>query len=383
MVILCPYCFEKIKEQDLHYLCADISHKGSEPDGIYAKYSGNVGFSRVNNHIVTKVSSFRKPICDSCHKPLKRKLCPYCHNILPHGIEEMDPIFFAVLGPRAVGKSHYIGVLIDTLRKMGSEFGWTLTFANTESMGRYERMYYRPLFENRTVLKGTKKAVDESYSPIACLLTLPNRKTVGLFFIDTAGEDLKDDNDAYVIERYISNASGIIYLVDPLQFDMVRTRIGGKSSNKADFTETLGLINQVYHAGNGMRINKKVRIPLAVVLTKCDVLTDRKPSSDAEEEILLGSDSAIKIPRVRDGMFDDPNSRQIDAELEDYIARVTEGVLTTAVDNFFSNHRYFAVSALGQDPKDNKLDQGVSPVRVEDPFLWMLSEIGVLKTRRR
>ena len=41
--------------------------------------------------------------------------------------------------------------------------------------------------------------------------------------------------------------------------------------------------------------------------------------------------------------------------------------------NGFREHCFFAVSALGCNPTGNTLPRGVSPMRVEDPFIWLLN----------
>ncbi len=43
----------------------------------------------------------------------------------------------------------------------------------------------------------------------------------------------------------------------------------------------------------------------------------------------------------------------------------------------FKDHSIFAVSALGCNPTGSTLPRGVSPMRVEDPFLWLLNKEGL------
>jgi hypothetical protein len=127
-----------------------------------------------------------------------------------------------------------------------------------------------------------------------------------------------------------------------------------------------------------MNVNKKIGIPLAVVVTKCDVLI-KEPTNDMEEGVYLGSDSAINNPR-KYGVFDDENSLQISAEMEAFLDRVSEGQFPMAVKNDYKDYRYFAVSALGSEPDASGNISGVSPIRVEDPMLWLMErETGVIK----
>ena len=43
----------------------------------------------------------------------------------------------------------------------------------------------------------------------------------------------------------------------------------------------------------------------------------------------------------------------------------------------FAEHSFFAVSALGCNPVGSSLPRGVSPMRVEDPFIWLLNREGL------
>jgi len=44
----------------------------------------------------------------------------------------------------------------------------------------------------------------------------------------------------------------------------------------------------------------------------------------------------------------------------------------------FPRAAYFGVSALGENPVDGHLRNGVAPQRVEDPILWMLHTWGAI-----
>ena len=54
------------------------------------------------------------------------------------------------------------------------------------------------------------------------------------------------------------------------------------------------------------------------------------------------------------------------------------------VDVNYTNHAYFAVSALGMDnnPKENRKIDRPRPHRIEDPLLWILKENGVIKSSK-
>ncbi len=69
----------------------------------------------------------------------------------------------------------------------------------------------------------------------------------------------------------------------------------------------------------------------------------------------------------------------------------TVGVLIQPVgvrtDNvrIYTRYRYFGVSALGGYPTGEQQVSysGIQPYRVTDPFMWLLSELGVVGRERR
>ena len=101
-----------------------------------------------------------------------------------------------------------------------------------------------------------------------------------------------------------------------------------------------------------------------------------KSSEDEEEDkVLFGQCSSLHIPRER-GRFDKENFEQIDAELAEYLHRCLGDNFIQTVGGF-EEHSFFAVSSLGCNPVGNSLPRAVSPMRVEDPFIWLLNREGL------
>ena len=136
----------------------------------------------------------------------------------------------------------------------------------------------------------------------------------------------------------------------------------------------LNNISQIIRTNKKLSPKARIDIPLAVVLTKSDVLF-KNPEDEEEDKVLFGQCSSLHIPR-ENGKFDEENFKQIDAELSEYLHRCLGDNFIQTVGGF-SDHCFFAVSALGCNPVGSSLPRGVSPMRVEDPFIWLLNREGL------
>lgn len=399
---ICPFCFSSIDLAKIHYECtnplcakkfleicgeADArryrseTHPGEEIDIENSVFLGKdprgPDAITTRNHIIRNSTT---GMCDICKRAAYIRLCPVCHNPIPQGAEETGSTVFVVLGSKGVGKSHYIAVLINQLKNsFATEFSTTLSAATDRTTVKYRDVYYKRLFEEGRKLASTPSFEDDKASRdpmIYYLRYLKDEKprVYTLAFFDTAGEDL-DSTDKMLslnINAFISRASGIVYLVDPLQIPYINSRIrmDNKPATGPDVNDKLSYIAGIIRNNKKLRPKDPIDIPLAVVLTKADVLM-KVPENEEEDKILFGPESSLNIDRER-GRFDRNNFDEISAEVQEYLRRaVSEGFIQTAEQ--FADHEFFAVSALGNNPTGSVLTRGISPFRVEDPFIWLLN----------
>lgn len=404
---ICPYCFAKVDLSAVHYMCSGqtcartfATTAASTRNSDAMKYVSSDGQNEIDfekslfygrdphgrdaviakNHIIRDSSG----TCDVCRRPVYTRVCPICHNPIPPGAEEEGSRIFVILGPKSVGKSHYIAVLINQLKNyVSSEFNGVLNAASDGTTLKYRDMYYKTLFEDKRKLPPTKSydVSDASREPLIYYLRVFDSDHPRVFtfaFFDTAGEDLvtSDKMMSLSLNSFISKAAGIVYLVDPLQIRYINQRIHveNKPPVGPDVSDVLNNICQIIRTNKKMNPRARIDIPLAVVLTKSDVLF--KSSEDEEEDkVLFGQCSSLHIPRER-GRFDKENFEQIDAELAEYLHRCLGDNFIQTVGGF-EEHSFFAVSSLGCNPVGNSLPRAVSPMRVEDPFIWLLNREGL------
>ena len=404
---ICPFCFNKIDLNNIHYQCtnpsctkqflrslspADAKKYSCGKDDKEIDVENTIFLGRdplgsdavtTKHHIIRDAPGNTPGICDICHRPAYKRLCPVCHNPIPQGAEEEGSTVFVILGPKGVGKSHYIAVLINQLRSsFTQEFGATMSAATDKTTLVYRDVYFKRLFEEGRKLSPTLSFEEskEAREPMIYYLRFieGNRPRVyTLAFFDTAGEDLDSTTKimGLNINSFISRASGIVFLVDPLQIPYInnRIRMDNKPACGQNVTEMLANVANIIRTNNKIKMKDKIQIPLAVALTKTDVLL-KSPENEEEAKILFGINSALHIDRER-GKYDRSNFEQISAEIEEYLRRALSNEFTQTVKEF-QHHCYFAVSSLGSNPVGSKLSRGISPMRVEDPFIWLLNDTG-------
>jgi len=178
-----------------------------------------------------------------------------------------------------------------------------------------------------------------------------------------------------VENRYICYAHGIIFLLDPLQIPDVRQRLPQGVLPKEDPMASPGVIVQhlrtLFELQNSIRPTQKVTIPIAFALSKIDVLSS-----------LLDRSSALMRPSDHPGYVNLEDVESVNTEISNYLKTWIGINFYNTVRDGFAHYHYFGVSSLGEPPDSNNRLSVVSPLRVEDPFLWILYKLGLVRGRK-
>lgn len=333
-----------------------------------------------------------------CGQWMKERICPACRNVLPPGkIGELSDMCIAVIGAKGSGKSHFVAVLVQRLKELGTEFGWSFNAWTTETADRYTSSFYLPLYNGGTTLAGTDKGgLDMGNRPLVYTLEWPRRNArnrLMVVFFDSAGEDLAVGANARLVERYLCRSCGVVCLLDPLQLGGIRETLIRKGVDPEDLptpvtnTDTRSIVELAWTLIRGAQERgetPKREIPLAVAFSKMDFIRDA--GEDAEQVL-----ARLRQPTGHRGFFDDTECGDIDRRMQAWVAKVDPNVLHE-VRNSVPNHAFFGFSALGRNPErtesgtDGKKRLGGDgrphPFRVEDPFLWILAENGFVERKR-
>lgn len=383
---VCPYCFEAYRLKDTPFRCASPAGRcRPEPDEVRAKaWDDNAPLERV----LPADGRFRREArCGECGQATHKRLCPRCHMELPHTVGKFPHYIFAVVGAKEAGKSHYLAVLIDQIRReLGPALDMLLEPLNDYTVRRYREDFHQPLFQKHRTISATHSALADRrvQLPLVYTLTFSGKDLLGrrrirsvvtLVFFDTAGEDLNDEDTIATVNKYIYHSHGIILLLDPLQLPDVRARLEGCAPLPGVNTETADILTRMTRlvlAGRKLPADAMIPSPLAVAFSKFDAV---EPLVDPQLQLNASADH-------RAG-FDVADFDAVSAEMQALLARWDGGPLVHQVRTHYRRYGFFGLSALGCNPHGDQQVPRVMPRRVEDPFLWLLHQHGLIPSRKR
>ena len=415
----CPYCFATVDPQRLPFRCRGRAgrRQGCEPvlDERLAAYLGSAAGASLPPVFVApgrRGAAAGRAECPGCGQATGSRVCPECHNPLPPAWVDSPGRIVALVGAKNAGKSTYIAVLLhELMNRVGTELDASLVACDDRTIERYKRDFARPLLEERRLLPTTASAATGPREPLVYLLTrtrpprfasgrtvlgrtplgraaaqarpgagrAPRGRTDSLTLVlfDTAGEDLRSREMRDLHLRYLEAADAVIFLVDPLELPGARSAVADTVPRPAvpgedPDSEPINIIARVAEAlrqRHGTRPGERLPVPVAVALTKIDVL---RPA--------LTRRSALHRSRVGAGVLDLDDREAVDAQVRALLHEWGAGQLDTFLEQQFEEHALFGVSALGGVPEDGRVGPGgVRPYRAEDPLLWLLYRFGMLE----
>jgi GTPase SAR1 family protein len=392
--ITCPFCFQSFPAARVKFRCINPHCSGRTEDEVYNQARGLPrSLWRVDGHVIESSADksarsfferFTLPVesrCDVCGRETNKRLCPHCHFTLSHDAGLVNERIIAIIGGRETGKSHYIASLIHRLEQdVGANFNAALHRIGDDTRRRWENDFYGPLFRNKKVLEGTQSAVVNSQvkEPMVFRLTFDGGRrrgrAINLTFFDTAGEDMASLDIMSAEARYIYKAAAIIFLLDPLQIPSVRQMLPGANlpdqNVQSEPQYIVERLRELFEQHERLKPGEKVQIPVAFTLSKTDVLLP-----------IVERGSALRFTGEHFGYLNLSDVQSVHTEIWNYLQTWMGAGFNDRVQTDFEDYRYFGVSSLGQQPDAHNRLRSVSPTRVEDPLLWILYRLKIIKGR--
>ncbi|HEY0158241.1 MAG TPA: hypothetical protein VGF28_13245 [Thermoanaerobaculia bacterium] len=262
---------------------------------------------------------------------------------------------------------------------MGERFRATLNSACDRTRRTYDEHYARYLFRERRVIPPSSRTA--TAEPLIYQLSIadenPKRagRIVTLVFYDVAGPLIDSTGTLVSSHPHLADAAALLFVIDPLQIPSVGPLAGNEltaGNNAIDSLEILSRADEGLRNLRGTGLFRKTAIPIAVTFSKMDTVS-----------AILPSVSALNRTASRGAFFDLIDFEQVHSEMQSLGNRWIGVGLETFLHQRFSKYAYFGISALGHAPRNGLLSDGIAPMRIEDPLLWLLYELNVLAGKRR
>ena len=228
------------------------------------------------------------------------------------------------------------------------------------------------------MLTSLVKATDKKYQkPLIYRFVFNDVKKpdVLLCFYDFPGEAIHDEDFLRIKANNIRNSSGLLLLIDPLQMEGISAllRKGGERRR----TTPEEVIVELYNLFICEEKNGRTELPTAVILSKSDEL---RPLSQAAEGFrpIIHPGSTIFRNFEHSRHLDLGQIDNVGSDVKALLAATGGQNLLNMVSGHFVNSAYFAVSSLGYPTENGRVVSGVQPFRVDEPFLWLLWQMGYI-----
>lgn len=349
---------------------------GAKYGGMLLKWAGK----KLN---ISDKTIFTCPHCVQSYKKgeiiheASRDKCPKCNRILPPEVLETKNLPFSIVGVVSSGKTNYITVMLNELQHFT---GIDLSVNSIQDTRAIHEKNSKTLYEDHTVVEGTAAgSIETQIWVIKNLKRIRfNRVPTYTFTIfDGAGENYRNINPSSPECRNIKASKAILLTLDPLILEGVRKKLsdsvrlasmGEKQTTNSNSSDIVHDMARYIKQAFGISFDKVLEIPVAIVLTKIDVIID---------DDSFRSCATVRANSRPTDTFGDVNMGEIaavDREIRNWLLNIGEGAFIKALEANFKNFRFFGVSSFGCAPDSRGHIAAIKPHRVLDPVLWLFKK---------
>lgn len=395
---ICPFCFRESEINELKFRCNNPSCINIQDDEMinYITLGNNSSNMYIEGKpvfpaVVVRNNIPQTGVCPECKRETFVYACPKCHNSIPESTLKGKNYVFSIVGARATGKSHFMAVIInELLSHLCADFNISIEPFD-DTMTRYKNEYYNRLYKANQTLDLTAKfaynVTGGKGKPLVFVLSTKNFlgtiNSITIAFYDAAGEDLQQIDDMTISNMNIAKSSGILFLVDPTKTAEIANHIDSHiielSSGGVDYKDAEMSTNQVLtnmrlliNKYNNFKEGRPIKIPTAIVLSKSDLL---------ENISQIPLSSAVFQDSPNKGVFYQSDCDIVSNEVLGLLNELGAKSFIKSIDTNYKNYKFFAMSALGKGnaPDENGDIKNPVPRRIEDAFLWLMAENGIIK----
>ena len=295
-----------------------------------------------------------------------------------------------LVGSKGSGKTVLMTVLVRQMREVvGRRYDADIRIATDNPDGHrgltdYQENREVPLYSGGKLPVGTTQLASRDLghaTPVVLRWRQEAARLVGgqtlrstvLSFVDTAGEDLNDQDTAFTLE-YLSVCDALMITIDPFALPGARDRLRlpQQAIQVLDDVplDVVSRITELLRIEHGIKTRKRIKLPVAIIFTKIDAFY---PTLDRQNPVMA--------PPSAGSGYQEADGQAVHEHMLALLHEWNATDIDTHMRLNYANYRYFGVSALGAEPDYASYAVaagGVQPHRVEDPVLWLLSRTGMV-----
>lgn len=294
--------------------------------------------------------------------------CPQGHR-MPPAFMRRATLPIGLVGPASVSKSTYLAVLLQRIVDMTDLAPMGLTFTVEEvSRAVYHRDYATPLSMRRppeqTRLERTAPLVvrmRREWAP---------EDDVNLLFFDAAGEGFRDARSSAELNPFLTVLAGALVFCTPVNLSFSGGGFRLPEGIEGVTTPGAGSVVSSLQSVRTVLTPRRQDVPTGMVVAKVDELAGLEAQRERPGQ---------SIPL--DGRFYGHEEGYLNRQSEwpyELLARHGQAILAE-VEQFSMVRRFHAVSATGGAVNPLGMFEQISPVRVHEPLLGLLYDMGLLK----
>jgi hypothetical protein len=387
----CPYCYNEINPNALAVRCSGRAAPGKTrcvevPDERRRQFFDDAKplFPVISDAAGRQVLARSEATCQACGGVSAIRVCPDCHSRMPRGFDADSPMF-GLVGVKGAGKTVMLAVLQKELYStIARRFEASIDSPGGKMglAGELEEVL-RGMEGSNSALPAKTRAAESGMKIPAVFEWRFSKKSMGgrmsrdastiFSFYDSAGEDLASEDKALGL-HYLAATNGVLLLLDPFGFPGNRDRAVSRgidaSSLDTSPDSVLRALTVVLQTAEKTKKNKKIKQPVAVVVSKIDAFFDDVPS-----------DHPMRRQSSKLRHFNEAESLSIHDHVASMIEQWGGDSLLRMLDNNYEKYRLFGASALGAEPDYGSAQvnaRGVLPHRVGEPLLWLMANRGFL-----
>lgn len=397
----CPFCLQEYDKKLIKYYCptcgntSEASFFESILEFIFGTILGSIPiFEPINVKIKCKHSeegrkcfgfaTNRKCINPNCIAGVDSEGHAVGSDEIPKTAIETPNLPFSIVGVSNSGKTNFITVMLHELDRTP---GLRLALGpQNVATKKHQNDFYKLIYEEHQAPNATTP--DEVFPQIWFIRNLKRKRgnnvpTYTFTIFDGAGESQEEMDTSSREHNYIKASKAIIITLDPLILEGVRNSgivdpdvmeksLAGKRNEYKNANEIVHDVASYIRTAKGVRDNKILSVPIAVVLTKFDTILLHNSFSP---------DALVKKPSltVENGVINASEFKQVDDEIRNWLYDIGEGSFIEALSANFKDFCFFGVSSYGAPPSEAGFTSDkIKPHRILDPILWLFKKSGFI-----